>query len=68
MYGILHYLISINQIKIKSVHKKQFYFNHASHLNEHLLEAVVQSNERVGNKCNRVKGHRKIYAYDIIRK
>ena len=68
LYGILHYLISSNQIIIKSVHQKQFYFNHASHLNEYLLEAVIQSNETVGNKCIRVKGHRKIYAIDIIRK
>ena len=30
-------------------------------LNEHLLEAVVQSDETVNNKFNRVKGHGKIY-------
>ena len=28
LYGILHYLISITRL---SVHKTQFYFNHASH-------------------------------------
>ena len=35
LYGILHYLISIYQIIIKLVHKKQFCFNHASHLKSH---------------------------------
>ena len=37
-------------------------------LHEHLLEAVAQSDETVGNKCNRIKGHGKIYANDIIKK
>ena len=29
---------------------------------------VIQSDEMVGNKCNRVKGHRKIYVNDITKK
>ena len=37
-------------------------------LNEHVLEAVVRSDETVGNKCNRVKGHGKVYANDVIKK
>ena len=37
-------------------------------LNEHLLEAVIHSDEMVGNKCNRVKGHKKIYVNDITKK
>ena len=33
LYGFLHYLISITKYK-KTVHKTQFYINHASHLKE----------------------------------
>ena len=44
-------------------------FNNCSiFLNEHPLEAVIQSDETVGNKCNRVKEHIKIYANDVIEK
>ena len=32
LYGILHYLISIIKL-LKTIHKTQFYINHASHLN-----------------------------------
>ena len=32
LYGILNYFISITKLKKKSVHKTQFYINHASRL------------------------------------
>ena len=43
-------------------------FNNRGYSLEHSLEAVVQSDETVGNKCNGVKGHGKIYANDVIKK
>ena len=34
----------------------------------HFFYFDIQSDEMVVNKCNRVKGHRKIYANDNIKK
>ena len=36
--------------------------------NFHCFPRKVPRGERVGNKCNRVKGHGKLYADDVIKK